>query len=287
MKLRVGFILLCFLVCATVFSQEKYGELTVSQPEELNTVVRNDSQSVLIVISEVPDLQFENTRQIFEMKQRGASEWQIYVAPDSQSFTIQAPGYLPIKTSTMYLKPKRAYRLKVSLVKPVPGMLLIKTKPAGVSFRLNGAPIAEKTPYRLDDALPGSYYIQLSKEGFLPKDTTLLVESVKVALWETKLTQIAVRVRIDLKNKKLQDVNIFIDGEAKGLAPGWIYLSPGWYKLKLQKDGFSYKEKFINIPPDKEEIRFVEKLGTQKSFIQKAWLWYTVGSVVAAIIGFK
>jgi len=77
MKLRSVFILLGFLAGETVLGQEKYGELTVSAPESLTVVVRNETQSALIVVSEVPDLQFESTRQIFETKQRGASEWQL------------------------------------------------------------------------------------------------------------------------------------------------------------------------------------------------------------------
>jgi len=79
MTLRSVFILLNLLAGEIVLGQEKYGELTVSAPESLTVVVRNETQSAVIVVSEVPDLQFESTRQIFETKQRGASEWQLYL----------------------------------------------------------------------------------------------------------------------------------------------------------------------------------------------------------------
>jgi hypothetical protein len=283
MKLRLVFILLGLLAGETVFSQEKYGELTVSPVEELTTVVRNDTQAVLIIISEVPDLQVESTRQIFETRQRGASEWQLLVEPDSQSFTIQAPSYLPVKTGMMHFQAKRAYRLKVSQVKPSPGTLIIKTKPEGASVRLNGAPLAAKTPYHLEETLPASYYVQIEKAGYLPKDTTLIVESAKVTFWETPLIQTAVRVRIDIQNQNLREVGILINGEAKGIAPGTIYLAPGQYKLMLHKERYRYKEKLITITLGQEEIRLSEKLTTTSPFYKKWWFAGVTGGVVGGI----
>jgi len=79
MKKPFSFIVVLLLACTPLWSQDKYGELTVSLPETLNIVVRNETQAALIVVSEVPDLQFESTRRIFEVRPRGASEWQIYL----------------------------------------------------------------------------------------------------------------------------------------------------------------------------------------------------------------
>jgi len=263
---------------------EKLGELTISQPEELPAVVRDENRSALYIISEVPNLAFESSRQIFEKRQRGASEWQLFVEPDSQNLTIQAPGYSPLQTGIMCPRAKRAYRLNVSQVKPVPGTLFIKTKPESAGLRLNGVPIAGKTPYRLDATLPGSYYIQVAKEGHLPKDTTLIVESGKVAAWETRLIQTAVRVQIDLKNKKLRDVGILINGEAKGFAPGAIYLAPGRYKLMLQKKGYHDKKKDIVIASGRNEIRLAEKMKPIRPFYKKVWFWYGTNVIVGIVV---
>jgi len=287
MNLRFAFTLLCLLAGETVLGQEKYGELTVSAPESLTVVVRNETQSALIIVSEVPDLQFESTRQIFETKQRGASEWQLAVEPGRQILTIRGANYLPVKTDVINLRAKRAYRLKVSQVKPVPGTLFIKTKPEGASVRLNGAPLAAKAPFRLDEALPASYYAQVEKAGYLSKDTTLIVESSKVTFWETTLIQTAVRVRIDIQNQKLREVGIFINGEAQGIAPGVIYLAPGQYKLMLQKERYRYKEKIITIALGPEEIRLSEKLATTSPFYKKWWFWGVTGGVIGGVVVYK
>jgi len=279
MKKQFSFIVVLLLACTPVWSQEKYGELTVSLPETLNIVVRNEMQSALIVVSEVPDLQFESNRRIFEVRPRGASEWQILVEPGRQIFTIRGANYLPVKTEVINLRAKRAYRLKVSQVKPVPGTLFIKTKPEGASLRIDGVLVDAKTPYRFEEALPGRHYVQVFKEGYRAVEKTLLVESKKVAAWEPELTQTAVRVQIDLANK-LEEAGILINGEAKGVAPGAIYLEPGSYRLMLQKAGYAYAEKVIDIALGPEELRFSEKLDAIKKPFYRKW-WFLSGTAGA------
>jgi len=193
MKWRLNFSLILLLICGSLFAQEKLGQLTVGEPEPLNEVVRRPDVSVLYVISEVPELRFESTLQIITVLSRGASEWHVFLPPGRQKLTIRASGYQPVDTQVMNLEVKRAYGLKVSQVKPIPGTLFIKTKPDSANIRLNGAPINAKTPLRLDEALPGSYYVQLTKEGYRPVEKTLAVKSRDVAEWNVELTQTAVR----------------------------------------------------------------------------------------------
>jgi len=279
MKLRSVFILLGLLAGETVWGQEKYGELTVSEPESLTVVVRSETQSALIIVSEVPDLQFESTRRIFEARPRGASEWQLVVEPGRQILTIRAPTYLPVKTDIINLRAKRAYRLKVSQVKPVPGTLFIKTKPEGASLRIDGVLVDARTPYRFEEALPGRHYVQVFKEGYRAVEKALDVESKKVAAWEPELTQTAVRVQIDLANK-LEEAGILINGEAKGVAPGAIYLEPGSYRFLLKKAGYTYAEKVIDIALGPEELRLSEKLEAIKKPFYRKW-WFLSGTAGA------
>jgi len=259
---------LCFLMSAPVLSQEKHGELYLSQPEELADSVKNAERPVLFIVSEVPDLEFESTRQIFETTRLGAGEWQLAIEPGRQIFTIRARGYLPAKTDVMFLKANRAYRLKVSEVRPLPGALLIKTVPDSANLHFNGALLDAKTPYRFEEIPPGRYYVQVTKEGYHPVEKALVVESNQVTEWETELTQTAVRVQIKIEDK-VQDAGIFINGEAKGMAPGVIFLEPGSYKLMLKKDGYANLEKVIEIPPDSSAIQFAAKLESAKTPIEK------------------
>ncbi len=280
MKLRFVFSLVLLATCSSLFAQEKLGQLTVGDPEPLNEVVRRPDVSVLYVISEVPELKFENTLQIIAVQPRGASEWHVFLPPGRQRLTIRATGYQPIDTEVMNLEAKRAYGLKVSQVKPIPGTLFIKTQPDSANIRLNGAPINAKTPLQLDEALPGSYYVQLTKEGYRPVEKTLKVESRKVTEWQVELTQTAVRVQIDVKSK-VQDVGILIDGDTRGVAPGAIYLEPGSYQLLLQKKGYKYTPKVIEIALGPEEIKLEEKLEAIKRPFYSKW-WFLTGTAAAA-----
>ena len=76
---RLYIIVLFSTLIGSVTGQEKLGELAVSEPELLNQVVRSLDRAVLQIVSEVPDLQFESTLQILEIRQPGISEWQGFV----------------------------------------------------------------------------------------------------------------------------------------------------------------------------------------------------------------
>jgi len=177
---RLYITLLFSTLIGSVTGQEKLGELAVSEPELLNQVVRSLDRAVLQIVSEVPDLQFESTLQILEIRQPSTSEWQVFVEPGRQIITIRANGYQPVDTKVMTLQAKRAYGLKVTQVKPIPGTLVIKTVPDSASLRINGAPIDARTPFENDEALPGNYYVQITKQGYRPAEKTLRVESQKV-----------------------------------------------------------------------------------------------------------
>jgi hypothetical protein len=152
----------------------------------------------------------------------------------------------------------------VSYARPLPGALLIKTKPDSANLRLNGALLDAKTPYRIDNMPPGRYYVQVTKDGHHPLEKELVVESNRVTEWEVELTQTAVRVRIEIE-KKVQDVDMLINGEERGTAPGVIYLEPGSYHVRLKKPGYRLYEKVIEVPPDSVEMRLSAKLESAKT----------------------
>ena len=276
---RLYIILLFSMLIGSVTGQEKLGELAVSEPELLNQVVRSPDRAVLQIVSEVLDLQFESTRQILEIRQPSASEWQVFVEPGRQILTIRARGYQPIDTKVMTLQAKRAYGLKVTQVKPIPGTLVIRTIPDSASLRINGAPIDARTPFTNNEALPGDYYVQIDKPGYRPAGKTLNVESSKITTWEFELVQTAVRVQINIEND-LEEVGILIDDKAVGIAPGSIYLEPGSYRLMLQKDGYKYGEKVIDIALGPEELVLTEKLQLIRKPLFTRW-WFLTGSAAA------
>lgn len=282
MRLRSLCFIALLLLSRPAYNQEKYGELIVSAPLELADAISEETRAVLHIVSEVPDLQFESTLQIFERRHRGINEWELHVEPGRQQLIIRAGGYLPAGTEMIFLQAKRAYRLQVSPLKPIPGALSIKTKPDSARVFIDGVLSRAKTPALFDEVLPGSYYVQVLREGFLPVEKVLFVASKEVTEWEIDLTQTAVRVQINLKNN-VQGAVIFVDDEAKGTAPGDVYLQPGLYKLSIKKDNknsYDLFEKVLEISPDSAEVRILAKLEPfKKPFLKKFFRNFYTGMV--------
>jgi len=281
-SIHIRYILLfVFFVGSFVYGQEKLGELSISDLTEKKVIVRSADKAALIVISEVADLQFESTRLIHAVRQRGASEWQLLLEPGRQIITVRAPGYQPVKTDVINIPVKRAFSIKVSQVRAVPGKLIVSTEPGNADILINGAKIAAKTPFVLEEALPGQFNIEVQKEGYRPAFKSLLVKSSQTTNWDVELTQTAVRVQIELENDELKEVGVLINGEPKGLAPGAIFLEPGSYQLVLQKPGFQFPEKVIDIEFGPEEITLSEKLIPLKQPFYKQW-WFFAGTAAVA-----
>lgn len=178
-------IVICVLF-VPLLGQSELGQLQISEIKELAAVVRNQEQAILTITSEVPNLKIESTLNIYEKISLGRGETRLYLTPGRQILTFFAPGYQPEKTEVIYLKSRRAYHIRVSLVKPAPGTLLIKTMPEGAHLTINGA---EQwiSPYRDVYRIPGEYHIQIRKEGYYAIDKNVLVKSGRVTAIEVKL----------------------------------------------------------------------------------------------------
>jgi hypothetical protein len=286
MKPRNPIWLIILVYCSIAAAQVKIGEMTLSELEEVRGIIRNPEYSALIIVSEVPDLQFESTRVIHTINQKGASEWQLKVEPGRQIITIRAPGYQPSKTEVINLQARIIYRMKVDQVRAIPGTLVLNSDPPDAGVKINGVAIQGRTPLHLEGILPGLINVEIQKEQYRPVFSSLEVKSGEVSEWNVELSQSAVKVQIDLEDEDLTDVGVIINGEPKGTAPGIIYLEPGTYQLVLQKPGYEYPEKVININFDKDEIRLSEELIPLSQPIYKKWWFYagTAAVVTAAIL---
>jgi hypothetical protein len=222
-------------------------------------------------------LKFESTRLIHEVTQHGASEWILRIEPGRQIIYVRAPGYQPVESDVFNFEAKKAFKIKVTQVRPLPGTLVINSNPEGSEIKLNGVPIEGRTPLRLDQILPGRFNIEVAKELYRPAFNTLEVRSNEETEWNVDLTQSAVRVHIELEDEDLTDVGVLIDGEPVGMAPGSFFLEPGTYQLVLQKPGYEYPEKVIHIDFSEEEIRLSEELVPLSQPIYKKW-WFYAGS---------
>ena len=166
----------------------KFGELAVDGPEELSGgVVRDSTISVLIIISEVPNLKIESNARIVKSNQSGDSDWKLHLTPGRQILTIRAKDHLPVKTEVWNFNAKRAYSMKIIQVKPIPGTLIIETRPDSAGLLINGLAINRKTPYRNDEMAPETYVVEVIREGYDQEYKVLKVESNKITRWSFEL----------------------------------------------------------------------------------------------------
>lgn len=274
-------IVFAILFIGNAYSQQRLGELQLSPVDTLTTIVRSETQTVLTVLSEVPNLVFESTRQILEVQQIDIGEWRLFLAPGRQIITIRATGYLPQKTETINLRVKTAYQIKVTIARPAPGRLRLISTPDSATIRINGILVDEKTPYVNEEIQPGDYNIQISKAGFRTTANMLKVQSNEMAEWHANLVQTAVRVVINIENQ-LSDVGIVVDGQIMGIAPNPIYLEPGAHTLMLQKAGYKYIEKVMEIQLNEREFVLTEKLKKIKpSLLSRWWFWTSTAAAIA------
>ncbi len=263
-----------------ISAQQKYGEMSVSIPEPANVIVRSDTHSVILVTSEIPNLSFESTLKIYEQRQKTDNEWELMIQPGRQYLTIRAQNYLYVETKTMLFEVKRAYHLKITQVKPVPGSLQITSNPDGAVVQIRGE-TKGITPFALDEIDPGAYKVEVKKPGYTPKDTTLFIESNELTTWNIFLPQRPVLVTIVIEGN-IEQVNVYIDADSIGVAPQEIPLMPGKYRLTLRKNGYDDIRKSIEIPLGRENMLFSETLFKRRPFYKS--LWFLTGSA-AAITG--
>lgn len=279
MRIRVILGFAIMLCAGWAKAQEKYGALAIIGPEETKKVVRDTTKAVLYVVSQAPDLIFESNVQNLEARQISPSEWLLDLIPGRHIITIRSKGYLPVKTEPVFFQAKRLYDLRVNELKPIPGMLSIKSVPDSARLRINGLIINTLTPYRDDEAAPGVYNVQVIKDRYRTVEKSLLVESNKLTEWAAELTLRVASVTIEIKNDP-GEVGIVLDGNAMGVAPGPIDVEPGKHQLLLQKVGYKYEEKTIEIPQGQKEIRLSEELEKIKTPFYKKW-WFLTSSAAA------
>ena len=212
--MRSSFIisLMCSLVCSQVFGQGN--QLTVSEPEELTIVVRSENQAGLSIVSDVPGLEFESTRRIFNVRQINPNQWQLLVEPGRQMLTIRASGYLPVTTRMAFLQAQRVYRLRVSQIEAW-GTLIINTFPSGAGLRINGVLVGDRTPYQQDVA-PGTYRVEITKEGYRSVERMFIVESNR----DTQLSE-----KLEAIKKAFYKSWWFWASSAAAVTGGAVYLS--------------------------------------------------------------
>jgi hypothetical protein len=126
------------------------------------------------------------------------------------------------------------------------GLLIIKTQPAGADIFLDKKLLGEKTPYTVNELLPGTYELKLELERYYPWTAQVQIEANKLTRFE-KIILFPLRPHIRQLNKD-RLYYYWVNEKAKLI----YYVNPadnGIYQSNL--DGESYKKigSFIDIQP--------------------------------------
>ena len=113
--------------------------------------------------------------------------------------------------------------------------LFISSQPGEARVYLNGIEVGETSNLDVLMLQPGTYLVELRKEGFLPETRSLTLRDGQVQFVNIALTAV---VGGSIQVTSMPSATVYLDGEAVGATPLTVQASPGTRKLTLQRPGF-------------------------------------------------
>ena len=254
-------LLVLFLLPAAAMTAPMLGELAISDitdsDEVQSMVVRDANQAVLLVISQVPDLQVLSNNRIIEQKWQASGRLLIKLVPGTHRLTFQHADYMA-ENETIYFNAKEAKGRKV-IVRVAPsegltqaqqaqsGLLDIQSDPEGAELYVNDE-LLGTTPYS-GRRLSGLLRLHLQKEFYQASDTT-------VALAPNKTLSLTLRLRPNFGfievNSDPAGASVFIDDRPVGQTPySSKRLDRGTYLVKLEKELYYRHEEPVQVEVDR------------------------------------
>jgi eukaryotic-like serine/threonine-protein kinase len=155
---------------------------------------------------------------------------------------------------------------------PVLSTLSLDTNPENVSVFLNNDSISQ-TPLKAYSVQPGNYILKLSKDKFVPFDTTLVVEdgeNINLALELKPIIKNEIEIPVEIKpviqdtkkatlasiflNSTPSGASVFVNSEKKGRTPlSLLELSSGTYDLRISNEGYQDFSKNIKLTAGQTE----------------------------------
>jgi len=127
-------------------------------------------------------------------------------------------------------------------LKPITGSIIISSIPLGVGVELNGE-FKGETPLLLKNLPIGKYIALLSKQGFVAKEISWVIDTSRPQIIEKNLSSNIGTVNI----KSIpEEANVFIDDAPRGKTPFTADMTEGQYKLKVTQTGYApYEYLFV------------------------------------------
>lgn len=119
MRRIISLFFLFSILIQPIFSQElKEMEIEhIPESENVRLMVRNSNESILIVYSTIPDLNFESNRGIINTDHLDQGEYRLHIEPGTHIITFKADGYIK-KKQRFYIPAKTHKEVKIKLLRP-------------------------------------------------------------------------------------------------------------------------------------------------------------------------
>ncbi|CAN5821171.1 hypothetical protein BH24DEI2_BH24DEI2_12360 [soil metagenome] len=113
--------------------------------------------------------------------------------------------------------------------------LFLSSQPGEARVYLNGIDVGETSKLDVLMLQPGTYLIEVRKEGYLPETRSLSLRDGQIQLVNIVLTAV---VGGSIQVMSRPSATVYLDGEEVGTTPLTVQASPGTRKLSLQRPGF-------------------------------------------------
>lgn len=247
--MRFHSLLLFFLIPGISLAQNlKEFDLKEMSEQQIPIFIDHPNEAAIVIYSAIPGLIFKSSTGGIVSQESEVTKTTLFIRPEKQVITIQAPDFQEMKFSSELISPKstKFYRLnsKETNYRPDKGSVVINTVPAGAQLRIDGFPdFSQFTPFELKDYEARTYRIFLELPNYITLDTTLVIER---GIRQNKTFFLETTVGF-LTLSCLRPVSGLLNGKPVKLEsePVTITLKAGVQSIKIDEPGFEpYFENF-------------------------------------------
>jgi len=257
------------LCAATLATAETLQEMQVIDHGITAAVVRNPDIAILIVESVIPELSFESSMGIIEVKHDRPGEWILYLFPGTNLITFKAEGYKAVSKMRLVIPEKRARQVEVKLLKKY-GVLTVESNPSGSRIFLDGKDTGKQTPYSFENLGAGLHLVVLKMNDY-QTDTTrvdvkhedmLRINPTLQAVGYLTLDTVPSEAEVVIDSGTEEAITVRTPVEK-------LELKTGPHALSVHKVGYALIEKYLVTIEKGKTIRKDLDLGVQLAEIKK------------------
>ena len=156
--------------------------------------------------------------------------------------------------------------------------LFVSSQPGEARVYLNGIEVGETSSLDVLMLQPGTYLVELRKEGFLPETRSLTLHDGQNQFVNVVLTAV---VGGSIQVMSTPSATVYLDGEAVGTTPLTVQANPGTRKLSLQRPGF--ESLTLDVPVQNFRVNQVGRILTP--IFDRMLVWDTALSGLLSIDG--